>query len=243
MPKSKPQYEFVIEIMKQNGGYATLGYLNQTVDTSTWKTKTPFATIRRIVQDERFFFKIKPGLWALKSEREKVLKKFDILQDSPKKQELFDHSYYQGLIVEIGNIKGFNTFVPNQDKNRKYLGKPLKDITGVENIYKFSYDEIIGKAKTVDVIWFNERKLPTSFFEVEHSTDFYNSFLKYCELQDFYSNFYIVSSEKKKKQFDSKIKGTAFSEMKERIKFIGYDTVSDLHTHVSAQAKVSKDLF
>lgn len=55
------QHEAVIKIMEQNGGFATLGYLNQTVlkvPNVEWKTKTPFASIRRIVQDERFFFKI-----------------------------------------------------------------------------------------------------------------------------------------------------------------------------------------
>lgn len=238
MPKSKPQFEYVIEVMQQNGGYATLGYLNQTVDTSNWKTKTPFATIRRIVQDERFFFKIKPGLWALNSERENVLKKFDILQDSPKKQELFDHSYYQGLIVEIGNIKGFNTFVPNQDKNRKYLDKPLKDITKLDSIYQFSYDRIVSKARTIDAIWFNKRKLPSYFFEVEHSTDFYNSFIKFHELQDFHSNFIIVSSEKKYKQYIDKLENNIFYSIKGRVEFMGYEKLSKWHTHSSEQAKL-----
>ena len=60
------QYEQVIQVMRENGGFATLGFLNHTLDVSKWKTKTPFASIRRIVQVERFFFKIKPGLWALK---------------------------------------------------------------------------------------------------------------------------------------------------------------------------------
>ncbi len=54
------QYEQVIQVMRENGGFATLGFLNPTLDVSKWKTKTPFASIRRIVQDERFFFKIKP---------------------------------------------------------------------------------------------------------------------------------------------------------------------------------------
>ena len=74
------QYEAVIEVMKSSGGYATLGNLYQKVfniENVNWGTKTPFASIRRIVQDERFFFKIKPGLWALKEEKEKVLKLFD----------------------------------------------------------------------------------------------------------------------------------------------------------------------
>ena len=51
------QHEAVIRVMKDYGGYATLGQLNQNVfriKECEWKTKTPFASIRRIVQDERF---------------------------------------------------------------------------------------------------------------------------------------------------------------------------------------------
>jgi len=73
-----------------------------------WKTKTPFASIRRIVQDERFFFKIKPGLWALHSYRGKLPSDIFPTDQIPKsEQELFNHSYYQGLLVEIGNLKKY----------------------------------------------------------------------------------------------------------------------------------------
>ena len=61
---SMKQYDAVIRVMEENGGYATLGFLNQRalkVEGCEWKTKTPFASIRRIVQDDRFFFKIRPG--------------------------------------------------------------------------------------------------------------------------------------------------------------------------------------
>ena len=69
------QYEAVIQAMKQSGGYATLGQLYQAVPKipdCIWETKTPFASIRRIVQTHDEFFKIRPGLWALTSEKEKV---------------------------------------------------------------------------------------------------------------------------------------------------------------------------
>jgi len=36
------------------------------------KQKLLFASIRRIVQDEKFFFKIRPGLWALKTYKNKL---------------------------------------------------------------------------------------------------------------------------------------------------------------------------
>ena len=64
------QYEAVIEAMKQHGGYATLGQLYQTapnIPGSEWKTKTPFASIRRIVQVRDDFFKSRSGFFAFTS--------------------------------------------------------------------------------------------------------------------------------------------------------------------------------
>jgi len=224
------QYEQIINVMQENGGYATLGFLNQNVDISIWNTKTPFATIRRIVQDERFFFKIKPGLWALKEFENIILNKFQI-QNKIKTEDndKFNHSYYQGLLIEIGNLKGFKTHVPAQDKNKKFLEKPLGEISNIDKMLDFSYPEIVNRAKTIDVIWFNDRKMPYSFFEVEHSTNIQNSLLKFRDLQDFYSSFYIVGSIKRKKEFENKINYGAFKIIQERVRFIDYDFVSNLH--------------
>ena len=219
--------------MEENDGFATLGFLNQNVlliPDCKWKTKTPFASIRRIVQDKRFFFKIKPGLWALKSHKDEVLKKFSIQDKSEDNNTTeFNHSYYQGLLVEIGNLKKFQTFIPNQDKNKKFLNKPLKDITTLNSIHNFSFENIVSKAKTVDVSWFNDRKLPYSMFEVEHSTDIYNSLLKFVELQDFRIKFYIVSSENRKREYKSKISLSAFNPINDKVTFIDYNYLSNWH--------------
>lgn len=56
------QEEQVIRTLKELGGFATLRKLYETVDFSTWKTKTPEASIRQIVQKSREIFKIQPGL-------------------------------------------------------------------------------------------------------------------------------------------------------------------------------------
>lgn len=55
------QKDQVVVAMEKNGGYATLQQLNRIIDTSSWGTKTPDATIRRIVQENKEFFKIKAG--------------------------------------------------------------------------------------------------------------------------------------------------------------------------------------
>ena len=106
------QYEAVIMVMEENGGFATLGFLNQNVlkvEGCKWGTKTPFASIRRIVQDERFFFKIRPGLWALKSCKDKLPPEILPTKDQPKaEQEENNHTYYQGLLVEVGNFRKYH---------------------------------------------------------------------------------------------------------------------------------------
>lgn len=224
-----PQYQQVIDVMKENGGYATLGYLYQHVDVSKWNTKTPFKSINRIVQDSRFFFKIRPGLWALEELRGSVLRKLEIEKDQ--KSEEFNHSYYQGLLVEIGNLKGYQTFIPRQDKNKLFLGKPLSQLTSMNSIYSFGYENFVKRAQTIDVIWFNDRKMPTSFFEVEHSTDFYNSLIKFSDLRDFHSGFCIVADEARKREFERKLSSLSFKDIRERISFMGYEVLSNIHTN------------
>ena len=56
------QYEAVIQTIDTLGGIATLQQLNQEVfkiKDCKWNTKTPFASIRRIVQQTKGIYKIK----------------------------------------------------------------------------------------------------------------------------------------------------------------------------------------
>jgi hypothetical protein len=230
------QYEAVILAMKQNGGYATLGQLYQAapkIPDCKWGTKTPFASIRRIVQTHDEFFKVRSGLWALTSEKEKVLRLFSNERTSDRERE-YSHYFFQGLVVEIGNLKGFQTFVPSQDKNKPFAQQQLGNITTISKLHEFTYGEVLRKAQTIDVTWFNSRKYPNSFFEIEHSTDIYNSLLKFVEFQDFRINFYIVADNQRHTEFESKIALSAFAPIKPFVKFWDYDAVSELHTKISA---------
>lgn len=240
------QHEVVIKVMEQNGGFATLGYLNQQVlkvPGVEWNTKTPFASIRRIVQDERFFFKIKPGLWALLSHKGKLPPDIFPTDAVPRQdQEVFNHSYYQGLLVEIGKLKQYEAFVPSQDRNKRFLGKTLGEVTSQTDFYQFGYDHIVRKAKTVDVCWFNVRKMPSVLFEVEHSTDIQNSLLKFVELQDFNANFFIVADKVRKEEYVGKLALNAFVPIKQRVQFMDYDKLSDWHTKTFEIVSVEHNL-
>lgn len=231
------QYEAVIKTMEANGGYATLGHLYQHVlkiENCKWKTKTPFASIRRIVQDKKYFFKIKPGLWALKSHKNNL--PFDITDieaANKKSNDEFNHTYYQGLLVEIGNFKKYDTYVPSQDRNKMFLGKKLNDVATLHDFLQFSYEHIVNKARTVDVTWFNERRMPYSLFEVEHTTNIQNSLLKYVELQDFNIKFFIIADKIRRKEYNDKILLSAFNSIQHKVQFMDYDKLSEWHTKTS----------
>ena len=227
--KKNTQENQVIEQMRKEGGFATLKKLNEIIDFSTWKTKTPEATVRRIVQESKYIFKIQPGLWALEEFRDEVLDKFELKLGNKKSEELFSHSYYQGLLVEIGKIRQQKTYIPAQDQNRKFIDQRLGDIADLISIPLFTYDNLLKKAKTVDLIWFNERNMPSNFYEVEHTTDIKNSLSKFYELQDFYANFFIVADSCRKKEFEDKLHVSMFNSIEKRIKFLEYTRVVEMY--------------
>ncbi len=74
--------------------------------------------------------------------------------------------------------------------------------------------------------------MPDSFFEVEHSTNIFNSLLKFAELRDFYANFYIVADNFREREFLNKSSFSTFKEMSPRIKFLDYRTVSSWNAKV-----------
>lgn len=228
--KNETQTYQVIEALRKEGGFATLRRLNEVVDFSKWKTKTPEASIRRIVQDSQSIFRIQPGLWALEECRERVLQKFKIKEGDRHSEEQFSHGYYQGLLIEIGKYRNRKTYIPSQDKNRMFLDKHLSEVADTYVIPLFTYENLLRKARTVDVIWFNEREMPSEFYEVEHTTDIKNSLSKFYELQDFASKFYIVADVCRKEEFKDKINVSMFDSIKSRVHFLDYGQVVSMHT-------------
>lgn len=229
MKKPIHQTDQVIQVMKDCGGFATFGQLYKKVDFTDWKTKTPQASIRRIVQNTNYFFKIEPGLWSLISHRSKLPKHISsksVLKNKTKSE----HYYYQGLLVEIGNLQNYGTFVPNQDKNKKFLNTNLGKMRTLHSMPEFSYPEFIKQAQTVDVSWFSSRKMPRCFFEVEHSTQMERALVKFSELSDFNAGFYIVSDKSREREFEEKKRLKTFESIENRVEFLDYEKVSRWHS-------------
>ncbi len=239
------QHEAVIQTLEKLGGVSTLGQLNREVlkiEDCYWGTKTPFASIRRIVQTRPEIYKIKPGLYGLvalrtQNEAKGIIEETQLNKNS---QELIvsNHAYYQGLLLTIGRLKKFDTFSPQQDKNRKFLDKPLKEVRTLTELPNFSYSEFVRRSGTIDVIWFNQRRMPHSFFEVESSSDIQNSLAKYNDLKDFYVRMFIVADKSRESEYEMKIARSSFADIKDRIKFLEYESVVKQYEYAMGYEKL-----
>ncbi len=229
------QYEAVIETLDKLGGVATLAELNKEVfkiKDCEWKTKTPFASIRRIVQLTKGIYKIKPGLYGLEKYRKQIEDKGILVETEKNKDSdavrTFNHTYYQGILLIIGKYRDMRTFIPNQDKNKRfYDGQRLQELSTLDELPPYSYPQTIKRSSTIDTIWFNKRDMPHSFFEIEHSTDIQNSLLKFNDLQDFYVRMAIVADIKRKPEFEAKMSFHAFDDLRlnKRVSFLSYDAL------------------
>lgn len=229
------QNQAVIETIEMLGGIATLNQINQNIfkiEDCKWKTKTPFASVRRIVRQTNGIYRIKPGLYALESHRQELEGNGILVQNEHNQDseivKTFNHAYYQGLLLEMGKMRHLDTFVPDQDKHKQFLNQAeLGALRTIQELPEYSYPQLVKRSSTIDVIWFNDRRMPHSFFEVEHSTDIQNSLLKFNDLQDFAARMVIVADEKRHHEFISKMGYAAFRQLanNKRVAFLSYESL------------------
>lgn len=229
------QSQAVIETIESLGGVATLNQINQNVfqfEECKWGTKTPFASIRRIVRHTKGIYRIRPGLYALEKYRQQLENNGIIVQNEHNENseiiKTFNHAYYQGLLLEMGKMRHLDTFVPDQDKNKLFLNQScLGDLRTIQVIPEYTYPQLVKRSSTIDVIWFNDRLMPHSFFEIEHSTDIQNSLLKFNDLQDFAARMIIVADGKRYHEFISKMGYISFRSLmnNKRVSFLSYESL------------------
>jgi len=206
--------------------YATVAKYKKTIGL------TPNKTVDERVQRDDRFVKLKAGLYGLKHHLDKLPDEYNPnIKKSEEEEKSITHSYIQGMLIEIGNFNGFKTFTP--DKNKVFVNKKLSEISTQTDIPKFTFEHILQSTKYIDVIWFNDRKFPHSIFEIENSTNFRNSLVKFVELQDFVTEMILVAPKEisKENKFYQEIEKSAFISIKNRVKFCDYEYVERLYNH------------
>lgn len=173
------------QVMLNNGYFAPLKLLYSEIwkykDKSKIKGKTPDYTIQERVQRDLRFKRIGLGVYALTEFIDKLPE--EIEPKTKKEKQEKTHAAVQGMLIEIGNYKSFDTYT--NDKKWIFQNKSLGSLATLKTVPIFTYEHIIKQSVSfADVIWFNGRGFPEKMFEVETTTDFRDALIKFMELQD-----------------------------------------------------------
>ena len=214
------------QIILDNGYLASLQHIYKEFPKYRALTgKTPLKTIQERVQRDPRFTRIGLGIYAL-------TEYLDKLPTSPKpknKEQEREQTHYsiQGMLLEIGSVEGFDTYSPN--KNAIFDNKPLLQIMTLSEFPNFTYPNVIQSVRFIDVLWLNDRGFPKFAFEVEITPQFRNSLLKFSELSDFYTTFYLIAEAKNQDKYHREISRSVFKEFKKRCLFKTCDQVRDMY--------------
>jgi len=236
--------EAIQKVMEDNHGTASLEIIYKNIEkyyptaknSHEWEAGIRGVLYREIRNNKRFK-KIGLSIYALKDYVEEL---------TPKKDDKVRmHSYIEGICIEIGNFKNFQTYTA--DPSASYRDNlSLLNIASMNDIPQFSYNEIVQEAKRMDVIWFNPKGLcfPQKVFEVVDSIGTLNGAFNRClQLKNFRTEFFIVAPEQHRNKFNQTMNLESYKESSERFKFINYDEITELYDNASRVNKIESKIF
>jgi len=232
MKKNETWKNVIAEALESVGRKGHLNDINyvvkdhpKTETNPTWK-----ATVRRTLQQYSIFYQEEKGsgIWLLKDE--KPLQEFD-----PRKNPDPKHEDIQGMLLELGNVYGYETFIPVYDSQKKFLNETLAEIASLKTITKFCHDKIIKTVSLIDVIWFNgdtDALIPKFAFEVEHSTDVTKGLGRLHELyiSGQRVDLFIILPDSKMNKYVKEIQRPLFNEIRAVCKVKTYQPLIELYS-------------
>ena len=197
--------EAIEQVILNNGYFAPLKLIYKEIwkykDRSKIIGKTPHMTVQERVQRDKRFTRVGLGVYALTEYLDKLPRQIEPKNEKEKTNR--KHAEIQGMLLEIGNFVSEVEDTYTNDKKWIFQNKTLGSLATLDMVPAFTYKRIIKESVSfADVIWFNDRGFPHKIFEIEHSTDFRDAFVKFMELQDFIAEFHCVASEYRKIKFE-----------------------------------------
>jgi type II restriction enzyme len=153
------------------------------------------------------------------------------------------HAGVQTLLAAVGNLKGYDVWVPAHDVRRLEwsLAKPFN----LRHSIPRGYSAVESILSEIDVVWVaKSRDAIQALFEVEHTTTIYSGLLRFNDLllsNPQLSRFSIVSNESRRAIFSRQLFRPTFqrSGLAEVTSFLEYSNVYDWHSRLSGVRRVS----
>jgi len=241
--------EVVAEALHKLGGEAHLSEIYDQVegDPKTATNPTWQDTIRRVVRQYRIFEPVPP-------DRSGVYKLVDLEIPAPESQDIdstddeINHGIAQGMIVSLGNIYGYETFVPAYDQStREFQGASLADLVTVRDAAEVLQGPNLPRVRQIDVLWFDEDDyglFPTYAFEVEHTTKVKDALDRLLKIPTrFRARLFVIGpDEEKQSLFNRLTKQTPFRDHRNRFVFRLYNQLENLY-NAATMHKAERDNF
>jgi hypothetical protein len=150
---------------------------------------------------------------------------------------IFSHSQVQALLAEIGQLKGYDVFVPASDAGRIRWSAPgrFRIRANIPTEIK-----VVGPLLSeIDVVWVRPASgMIEGIFEVEHTTTIYSALLRFNDalLTDSkIGRFSVVSDEGRRSLFARQLYRPTFrrSGLSELTSFLDYSNVFDWHSRLT----------
>ena len=144
-----------------------------------------------------------------------------------------NHSQVQTLLAGIGNMKGFDVWIPANDV-RKLDWSLTKQFPLRDEIPR-GFEEVANVLRGIDVVWVKRgRSMIEGLYEVEHSTAVYSGLLRFNDillLDPKVSQYTIVSNETRRDLFSRQLFRPTFrrSGLSELCSFLEYGNVINWH--------------
>ena len=236
--------EAIEQVMLDNGGAASLKVIYDNIcqyypsakESSDWEAGVR-GVLYREIRNKRKFKKIGLSIYALMNYQEEEI---PINTD-----KIRMHSFIEGICLELGNFDGYLTYTA--DPSALYRDNlKLNAVATMRDIPNFSYSEIVGEAKKIDVIWFNKSgyAFPKKVFEVVDSIGTLDgAFRRSIQLKSFITEFYIVAPEKHREKYNQTLDLELFHTVKKRFTFLNYDDIQELYEATARKNKLESKIF
>ena len=241
--------DLVAEVLRDLGGQGHLSDIYQRVEghpktatNPTWRD-----TIRRVVRQYNIFEPVPP-------DRSGVYKLIDLETTPPQPEDIdsqdpeVNHGIAQGMLVSLGNLYGYETFVPTYDQStREFQGTRLGDLVTVRDCSDVFAGPNLRKVTQIDVLWFDEDDyglFPAYAFEVEHTTRVKDGLDRLLKIPArFAAQLFVVGpSEKQESLFHRFINQTPFRAHRARFVFRLYRQLEDVYNAATIY-KLQRDSF
>ena len=227
--------DVVKDALLELGGQAHLSEINEKVEGHP-KTKTNPTwrdTIRRVVRQYKIFEPVLPersGIYKLVEEIRP-----EVGAQTFTEEPEVDHGIAQGMLVTLGKIYGYETYVPLRDQTiRKFQGKPLSSFVTVTDCTNIFRGPNLPKIREIDALWFDEDDyglFPIYAFEVEETTGVRSGLDRLLKIpKRFLVKFYIIApSASEKALFDRLVNQTPFRSFRDRFSFRYYKELEEVY--------------